>query len=81
MESFAGQGWIRATATPAPYLGLHLICAVCSQVRPINAKALGGRVRDAHVPRMPGPSLPTSRRRAADEHPTARTEIERYVIR
>jgi ferredoxin len=46
------ERWIVDTAKCAPYFSTHFGCAVCLQVCPINAKAFGGRFRDAYVQKM-----------------------------
>lgn len=46
------ERWIVDTERCAPYFASHYACAVCLQVCPINAKAFGGRFRDAYVRKM-----------------------------
>jgi ferredoxin len=46
------ERWIVDTVKCAPYFSAHFACAVCLQVCPINAKAFGGRFRDAYVEKM-----------------------------
>ena len=48
------ERWIVDTARCAPFFSAHYGCAVCLQVCPINAKAFGGRFRDAYVETMRG---------------------------
>ncbi len=46
------ERWIVDTEKCAPYFAEHFACAVCLQVCPLNAKAFGGRFRDAYVRKM-----------------------------
>ncbi len=46
------ERWIVDTAKCAPHFATHYACAICIQVCPINAKAFGGRFRDAYVRKM-----------------------------
>lgn len=43
------ERWVVDTERCTPYFASHYACAVCLQVCPINAKAFGGRFRDAFV--------------------------------
>jgi Pyruvate/2-oxoacid:ferredoxin oxidoreductase delta subunit len=46
------ERWLVDTERCAPFFSAHYGCAVCLQVCPINAKAFGGRHRDAYVRKM-----------------------------
>jgi Pyruvate/2-oxoacid:ferredoxin oxidoreductase delta subunit len=48
------ERWIVDTEKCAPYFAAHYACGICLQVCPINAKAFGGRHRDAYVRTMRG---------------------------
>lgn len=43
------ERWIVDTEKCTPYFAIHYACAICLQVCPFNAKAFGGRYRDAFV--------------------------------
>jgi Fe-S-cluster-containing hydrogenase component 2 len=46
------ERWIVDTERCAPFFSHHFACAVCLQVCPINAKAFGGKFRDAYVQKV-----------------------------
>jgi epoxyqueuosine reductase QueG len=46
------ERWLVDTELCAPFFSAHHACAVCLEVCPINAKAFGGRGRDAYIAKM-----------------------------
>ena len=73
------ERWIVDTARCAPFFSAHFGCAVCLQVCPINAKAFGGRFRDAYVQKMRQLDPDDLAERLLATVAPARDELERLV--
>lgn len=68
------ERWIVDTEKCAPYFAAHHACGICLQVCPINAKAFGGRHRDAYVRTMQDLVPEELRTRLSASIPAARLE-------
>jgi len=68
------ERWIVDTERCTPYFAAHYACGICLQVCPINAKAFGGRHRDAYVQTMQGLEPAELRERLSVSVPAARVE-------